>query len=158
MGKSILLVDYDPHNIGRVRRLLRARGYEVHIAKDGLAGIDAFRRLDPVLTIVQDLLPKRSGEEVCRALKDLAFGGAAKIVLVVPSCKRGTRGAEVPWCDAILESPFEEASLLALARRFAGEGLHETPPARGPAVRGLGGSDVAPRPDLMGGPQPGDRE
>jgi len=156
MGKSILLVDYDPHSIGRIRRLLRARGYEIHIAKDGLAGIDAFRRIEPALTFVQDLLPKRSGEDVCRVMKDLAFGKEAAVVLVVPACKRSGRGENVPWCDAVLESPFSEELLLELVRQYAGEGdLERTPPSASPPATDSEDADIASRLDrLIDGPQP----
>jgi CheY-like chemotaxis protein len=150
MGKSILLVDYDPHSIGRIRRALRARGYEIHIAKDGPAGIEAFKELRPGLTLAQDLLPRMAGAEVCRIVKDLAFGTDAAAVLIVPACKRGKPGLDAPWCDALFETPFDDEALIALVERFVGPGPLASD--AGPRFRGEG---LPGRHDgLIGGPRP----
>jgi len=128
MSQRILLIDYDPRSIGRIRRLLRADGYEVHIAKDGLVGIDAFRRLEPGLTLVQDLLPKRAGEEVCQVLRDLAYGRYdAALVLIVPTCKKRKLQQDAPWYDDVLVSPFDDDTLMSVVRRLAGEVMADPP-------------------------------
>ena len=158
MGQCILLIDYDPHSIGRIRRLLRGGGYEIHIAKDGIAGIESFRRLEPRLTLVQDLLPRKVGEEVCQVLKDIAYGKDERVVvLIVPACKKPKLGGDSRWCDEIIESPFTDDTLLCLVRKYVSNGAGDA--RRSGAAPGsipveFNDADVSSRLDsIIGGPQ-----
>lgn len=156
MSQRILLIDYDPHSIGRIRGLLRGGGYEIHIAKDGIAGIESFRRLEPRLTLVQDLLPKKAGEEVCQVLKDIAYGKEGPVVvLIVAACKKPKPGGDSPWCDEIIVSPFTDDTLLCLVRKYLGNGSGEA--ASGSLPGEADDADVSSKLDsILGGPEPED--
>lgn len=68
-GKTILIVEDD----AKIRRLLKLylerEGYEVLEAQDGMDGMDIFMKLDPCLVILDLMLPKKSGEELCQWIR-----------------------------------------------------------------------------------------
>ncbi len=67
--RTILVVDDDSHIREVVRFALTKAGYEVVEAADGLAALEAFRRIEPVLVVLDILMPEMDGTEVCRELR-----------------------------------------------------------------------------------------
>ncbi|MDA8227064.1 MAG: response regulator transcription factor [Desulfitobacterium hafniense] len=68
-GKSILIVEDDAKIRQLIRIYLEKDGYEVWEAKDGEEGIKIFRQQDPCFLILDLMLPKLSGEEVCKIIR-----------------------------------------------------------------------------------------
>ena len=66
----ILIVEDEPSLADSVRYNLEREGYEVTIATDGRAAIEAFRRERPALVILDLMLPEVSGLDVCRTIRD----------------------------------------------------------------------------------------
>ncbi|MGF9909985.1 response regulator transcription factor [Brevibacillus porteri] len=68
-GTGILVVEDDV----KIRKLivlyLEKEGYEVYEASDGEEALVAFRKYDPCLVILDLMLPKVSGEEVCKSIR-----------------------------------------------------------------------------------------
>ncbi|MEX2104699.1 MAG: response regulator transcription factor, partial [Bacilli bacterium] len=68
-GKTILIVEDDT----KIRRLLKIylekEGYEVLEAQDGVDGMDMFMKLDPCFVILDLMLPKKSGEDLCQWIR-----------------------------------------------------------------------------------------
>lgn len=68
-GTGILVVEDDV----KIRKLivlyLEKEGYEVIEAGDGEEALDAFKKNDPCLVILDLMLPKISGEEVCKSIR-----------------------------------------------------------------------------------------
>jgi len=115
---TVLLIDYDPRSIARLRSLLTNAGYRTIIAHDGLAGIETFENDPPDLTLVQDLLPKKHGFEVCKHLKETKHGLRSAVLVLVSV--RGGRARELRQCkcDGFVRKPFEDEELLARVRAF----------------------------------------
>jgi two-component system response regulator MtrA len=69
MDARILLVEDDP-SIREVTAMgLRAAGFEVDTAADGVAGLDRWRSAAPDLVLLDVMLPRMDGLEVCRAIR-----------------------------------------------------------------------------------------
>lgn len=118
MIPSVLLVDYDPRSIRRLRSVLQECGVQALLATNGNAAVDAFKTCSPDLVVVQDLLPGRHGFDVCREIKSIA-GDRARPVVLLFSPRPGRRNAaRATGCDAILDKPFEDAALVSLVRKF----------------------------------------
>ncbi|MGF9824843.1 response regulator [Brevibacillus agri] len=64
-GKSILVVEDDEKIRNLVSLYLMNEGYEVWEAKDGEDAKEKFLQYDPCFVILDLMLPKTSGEEVC---------------------------------------------------------------------------------------------
>jgi DNA-binding response OmpR family regulator len=69
MPYRILLVEDDPTLRETVAYNLRAQGYEVLLAADGYQALDAARREQPDLMLLDVMLPGIDGFEVCRVLR-----------------------------------------------------------------------------------------
>jgi DNA-binding response OmpR family regulator len=65
----ILLVEDDPDIADFVRRGLIYKDYEVDVAHDGEAGLAAARDKPPDLVLLDLMIPKVDGVEVCRRLR-----------------------------------------------------------------------------------------
>jgi len=87
---TILIIDYEPRSIERLRAPLVRAGYRVEVAKDGKAGILKFHEIEPAAVIIEAMLPKRHGFEVCQELKQTPHGSRCP-VLIATSVYRGRR-------------------------------------------------------------------
>ena len=70
MPHRILVAEDDPDIQSLVRHVLEGEGYEVHLAGDGQAALDGYRALAPDLLVLDVMMPRLSGFEVLRTLKD----------------------------------------------------------------------------------------
>lgn len=69
MGKKILMVDDDVDFCSAVKLLLESKAYEVVLAHDGKEGLDRARIERPDLVILDVMMPKMNGYDVCVVLK-----------------------------------------------------------------------------------------
>jgi DNA-binding response OmpR family regulator len=69
MATRILIVDDEPPIIDVLEYNLKKANYEVIVARDGQEALEKARRQRPDLVILDLMLPKLDGLEVCRALR-----------------------------------------------------------------------------------------
>lgn len=69
MPKTILLIEDDSDIIEISRDYLKAAGFSVLTAGDGVAGLTAARREKPDLIVLDLMLPEMDGLDVCRSLR-----------------------------------------------------------------------------------------
>jgi DNA-binding response OmpR family regulator len=69
LNELILLVDDEPSIIELSRMYLEREGFRIHAVKDGQAALDAVFRDHPALVVLDVMLPKLDGFEVCRRLR-----------------------------------------------------------------------------------------
>ena len=65
----ILVIEDDPNILKLLPSDLELEGYTVFTAKDGMEGLDRARTLKPDLIILDIMLPKMNGYDVCRTLR-----------------------------------------------------------------------------------------
>jgi DNA-binding response OmpR family regulator len=65
----ILIVEDDPAMVGGLRDNFEYEGYEVISAGDGLAGLEVALADDPDLVVLDVMMPRMSGLDVCKQLK-----------------------------------------------------------------------------------------
>lgn len=68
-AKKILLIEDSKDLTMAMEGILELEGYEIIIAHDGVKGIEEARRHKPNLILLDLMLPKISGYEVCKILK-----------------------------------------------------------------------------------------
>jgi len=68
-GKRILIADDEPDILEIVSYNLSKEGYEVYTAKDGNEAIERAKQLNPDLIILDVMMPKKNGMEVCQILR-----------------------------------------------------------------------------------------
>ena len=122
----ILLIDYEPRSIERFRDPLVGAGYSVEIANDGISGVEAFHRLNPDMVLVEAMIPKKHGFEVCQELKKTPHGRRTPILIttgVYKGRKYRTQALHVYGCDEYIEKPIAPEQLLEVVGRFFGPGV-----------------------------------
>lgn len=67
--KKVLVVDDEPKIVEAVVAYLENSGYETIVAFDGEKALSLFEKRNPDLIILDLMLPKISGEEVCKAIR-----------------------------------------------------------------------------------------
>ena len=69
MGVNILVAEDDPNQAELVRSYLERDGHSVVVVHDGRAAIDEARRRQPDLLLLDVMMPKVDGLDVCRILR-----------------------------------------------------------------------------------------
>ncbi len=131
-ARRILLVEDEPGLVLTLRDRLTSEGYAVDTAGDGEQGLACARRERFDLIILDVMLPRRNGFEVCRALRD---GGNTTPIIMLTA--RGHVADKVSGlklgADDYVTKPFEMVELLArveaqlrrVPSRAAGTGAYQ---------------------------------
>jgi len=118
---KILVIDYEPRGLAQLRDPLHAAGYLVSVAHDGMSGMKLFEEIKPDLTLIEAMLPKKHGFEVCKELKATPHGKKSPVVIVT-SVYRGrkyrTQAVHNFHCDEFMEKPIASDVLLATVERL----------------------------------------
>jgi DNA-binding response OmpR family regulator len=115
---KILVVDDDADLRGLIAYALRQAGYLVIEAADGAAALDAFEREAPALVILDVNLPRLSGFEVCKRIRQRSPspGGTPVMMLTVRGAEEDlVQGLDL-GADDYLTKPFSPRALLARVR------------------------------------------
>ena len=67
--KKILVVDDEKEMVAMLQMALEAKDYQVFVAFDGESALEAARKEMPDLVILDVVMPKKNGYQVCRTLK-----------------------------------------------------------------------------------------
>ena len=67
--KYVLIVDDDPDLVETVCMMLEDKGYEVGKAYDGVEGKEAIKERHPDLLVLDVMMPRKDGYELCSELK-----------------------------------------------------------------------------------------
>ncbi|MEQ8234360.1 MAG: response regulator transcription factor [Gammaproteobacteria bacterium] len=118
----VLVVDDERHLADGIAENLAAEGYAVAVAYDGAAGLDAALADPPDLVVLDVMMPRLDGYEVCTRLR--AAGLATPVLFLTVKADAGDRieGLEA-GADDYLGKPFHLRELLlrvaAILRRTA---------------------------------------
>lgn len=110
--ETVLLVDDESSIISLVKMYLQRDGFRVESAADGLAALEAVERLRPALVILDVMLPRLDGFEVCRRLR--GAGNQVPIIMLTARDEDIDKilGLEL-GADDYLTKPFNPRELLA---------------------------------------------
>ncbi len=72
MGTKLLVIDDDPNICDLLRYFFENEGYEVKTAGDGVEGISFFKMYEPDLVLLDLMLPKKDGNQVCREIRAIS--------------------------------------------------------------------------------------
>jgi DNA-binding response OmpR family regulator len=112
VNESILLVDDEPSIIELSRMYLEREGFRIQSVNDGASALDAIQRAQPALIVLDVMLPKIDGFEVCRKLR--AANNPAAILMLTARDEDIDKilGLEL-GADDYLTKPFNPRELVA---------------------------------------------
>lgn len=118
---KVLLVDDDPDLLRALSTRLRAEGFGVVTASDGVMAVSVARRYQPDLVILDLGLPGGDGYSVLERLKNLTpTSGTPILVLTARDPKVHDEKSRAAGADGFLQKPADASVLLAEVRRLLG--------------------------------------
>lgn len=122
MPKKILVVD-DEQNIAKVLCMrLKSHNYETITANDGAQGLEMARTENPDLIILDVMLPKLEGYEVCRMLKyDEKYKHIPIIMFTAKTEDIDKLTGEKVGADDYVSKPYDPQDLLAKIKKYIKE-------------------------------------
>ncbi|HLC40099.1 MAG TPA: response regulator [Methylomirabilota bacterium] len=124
----ILVADDNPMNVDILRTRLAVNGYEILTAADGEEALAIAREKQPDLILLDVMMPKMDGLEVCRHLKADSSLSFMPIILVTAKAdsKDIVAGLEAGG-DEYLAKPVDQAALVARVKSMLRiKALHDT--------------------------------
>ncbi|MBM3760312.1 MAG: response regulator [Acidobacteria bacterium] len=114
MTKKILIVEDSPMELKRMETLLSGQGYSLLSVTDGDAAVAAAREYRPDLILLDVVLPKKNGYQVCRQLKSAPETANLKIVMVSSKSQEMDKyWGMKQGADGYLTKPIDPAAVLA---------------------------------------------
>jgi DNA-binding response OmpR family regulator len=78
----ILIVDDEPNIVLALELLMKKEGYEVHAVDDGERAVQAAKELRPDLILLDIMMPKMDGYEVCQRIRSDALLKDVSIIML----------------------------------------------------------------------------
>ena len=72
METKLLIVDDDPNICDMLKLYFENEGYKIKTANDGVEGVQAFKMYDPDLVLLDIMMPKKDGWQVCREIREMS--------------------------------------------------------------------------------------
>ena len=121
MGTKILVIDDDVNICDMLKLYLENDGYEVKTANDGADGVSCFKMYEPDLVLLDIMMPKKDGWQVCREIREVS---SKPIIMITAKGEVFDKvlGLELGADDFIVK-PFEmkelSARIKAVLRRYS---------------------------------------
>ena len=124
----ILIVDDDPMSLDIVRTLLAAQGYEMLTGTDGEEALAMAREQQPDLILLDVMMPKVDGIQVCRQLKaDASVPFIPIIMVTAKAAGEDVLAGFEAGSDEYLTKPVDQDALVARVKSMLRiKGLHDT--------------------------------
>ena len=120
--KTVLIADDEPNIVISLEFLLQREGYHVLVARDGQEALDTIALMAPDLVLLDVMLPRVSGYEVCQQIRENPAIAGTKVLMLT------AKGREVEvskgialGADAYVTKPFSTKDLLAQVRLLLGD-------------------------------------
>lgn len=123
MTKKILIADDEPNIVVAIEFLLQQSGFEVVVARNGDEALELIATRLPDLVLLDVMMPKKNGYEVCTRIRERADWRHIKVVML--SAKG--RDAEVNkglsmGADMYVTKPFSTRELMARIKSLLDDG------------------------------------
>ena len=113
MSKKVLIVDDEANIVAALEFLLRKSGYEVTAAQNGDEALQRVESFAPDLVLLDVMMPRISGYEVCRRMRERADWNHIKIVMLSAKGREAevSKGVSL-GADLYVTKPFSTGELV----------------------------------------------
>ena len=121
MTKKILIVDDEPNIVISLEFLMKKEGFDVAVAVDGEEALAKVASFAPDLVLLDVMMPKKSGFEVCEALRaDPARTGLLVVMLTAKGRETEVAKGLAIGADAYVTKPFSTKDLVSRVKGMLG--------------------------------------
>ena len=112
MTHSVLIADDEPNIVISLEFLMRREGYDVRIARDGQEALDQVAQAVPDLILLDVMMPRKTGFEVCEALRaNPAHDGIRILMLTAKGRETDIAKGLALGANAYMTKPFSTQEL-----------------------------------------------
>lgn len=137
-SKRILVVDDEKDIVNLIKYQLKAQGYQVVTAFNGLEALEKVAEEKPDLAILDIMMPKVDGWVVCHSVKGNISTRNTRIIILTAKSQfmAKIKGLYIMQADIYMSKPFEDTELLSNTDRLLNveEEAKSTLPAVQPAT------------------------
>ena len=121
MANKVLIADDEVNIVISLEFLMKREGFDVFVAKDGEEAVDKIRSERPDLVLLDVMMPKKTGFEVCQEVRADAELGGMKILMLTAK-GRDTEMAKgmALGADAYMTKPFSTKELVSEVKKLLG--------------------------------------
>ena len=122
MGKKILIADDEPNIVVTLEFLMKQKGYDVRVASTGEEALNAVREFVPDLILLDVMMPRMSGYDVCQRVRENPDWHGIRIIMLSAKGRdvEVTKGMAI-GADAYVTKPFSTKDLIAKVQELLGE-------------------------------------
>lgn len=121
MTKKVLIVDDEPNIVISLEFLMKKEGFEVSVVGDGEAALEKIAEFSPDLVLLDVMMPRRSGYEVCQQIRaNPAWSGMRVVMLTAKGREAEMAKGIAMGADAYMTKPFSTKDLVAQVRQLLG--------------------------------------
>jgi DNA-binding response OmpR family regulator len=114
MGDVVLIADDDRDIVRFVALNLRLEGFEVIVANDGQDALDMALDAQPSLILLDTMMPRLDGYEVCSRLRHQQLGSPIPVIMLTAKSLAADRAmAFTAGADDWVTKPFDPADLVS---------------------------------------------
>jgi two-component system alkaline phosphatase synthesis response regulator PhoP len=112
--RSVLIVDDEPNIVLSLQFLMKKAGFDVRIARDGEEALAEIARAAPDLVLLDVMMPKRDGFDVCQTVRANPAWQGIRIVLLTAKGRDVEREKGLALgADDYVTKPFSTRDVLA---------------------------------------------
>jgi DNA-binding response OmpR family regulator len=128
MAKKVLIADDEPNIVTSLEYLMTKSGYDVEIARTGEEALAKVASFMPDLVLLDVMMPRRSGYEVCQKMREREEWRHIKIVMLSAKGREAevSKGLSL-GADAYVTKPFSNRELIARVGELLGENAKPEP-------------------------------
>jgi DNA-binding response OmpR family regulator len=124
LAVDILIAEDEPSIMESLDFILRRAGWSIVAVTDGAAALEAVRRHEPRLVVLDVMLPKVSGFEVLKQIRADGLTHALPVlILTAKGQQQDRRIAEELGADRFVTKPYANADVVDAVRSLLGEKL-----------------------------------
>ena len=120
MNKKVVVIDDDPVTREILNKILSKDDFEIFLAKDGKSGYELVVREKPDLVLLDLLLPKIHGLDLCRIIKEDPNLKKIRVVLMTSAYKSPAfrQDIKLSGSDDFIEKPLDTIELMKKVYRL----------------------------------------
>lgn len=117
--RSVLIVDDEPNIVLSLQFLMKKAGFDVRVARDGEEALTEIARAPPDLVLLDVMMPKRDGFDVCQTIRSNPDWVGTRIILLTAKGRDIEREKGLALgADDYITKPFSTRDVLAQVEKL----------------------------------------
>jgi len=116
---SVLVVDDEPNIALSLEYLMKGQGFDVRVARDGEAALEALREAKPHVVLLDVMMPKRDGYDVCQTMRATPEWADVRIIMLTAKGRaiEQEKGLAL-GADDYITKPFSTQEVIERVRQY----------------------------------------